>query len=343
MLFIRIALIGSIFCLAGCVPQPEDQVVVYSALDREFAAPILAGFHRSTDEKIQPMPKYDVESTKTIGLVNRLIAEADEPVCDVFWNNEIMHTVRLQKLGLLQPHSWKVGSAWPEDMRASDDTWCGFAARARVLIVNTDLLPNSEQWPQSVRELADPEWADQCAMAYPLFGTTATHAAILDNRLGPEPAAELFRKIAENALILSGNKQVALAVSSGQLAWGITDTDDAIIERDDGRPVEIIFPDQQPGEWGTLRIPNTVAILKNAPHPVAAAKLVDYLVQPETEGRLAMGASSQLPLSPRGAYQPRVLPDTPVRWMDVDFEVAAERWETLAPELEQIFSERPAE
>jgi len=129
-----------------------------------------------------------------------------------------------------------------------------------------------------------------------------------------------------------------LAVSSGQLAWGITDTDDAIIERDEGRPVEIIFPDQQPGEPGTLRIPNTVAILKGAPHPQAAAQLVDYLVRPETEGRLAMGNSAQLPIAPANAYRPRVLPETPVRWMEVDFEAAAERWETLAPQLEAIFA-----
>ncbi len=338
MLFIRIAMIALPLALAGCVPQPEKQVVVYSALDREFAAPILGGFYRSTDNQIRPMPKFDVESTKTVGLVNRLIAEADQPVCDVFWNNEIMHTLRLQKLGLLQPHAWQVGPQWPAGMQASDGTWCGFAARARVLIVNTEQLPDPAEWPRSVAALADPAWQDRCAMAYPLFGTTATHAAVLDARLGKEPAAAFFQQVADNALILSGNKQVALAVSSGQLAWGITDTDDAIIERDEGRPVEIVFPDQQPGEPGTLRIPNTVAILKGAPHPQAAARLVDYLVRPETEGRLAMGNSSQLPIAPTDVHRPRVLPETPVRWMEVDFEAAAERWTTLAPQLEAIFA-----
>ncbi len=108
--------------------------MVYSALDREFAFPILSSFERSTDGGTSVIAKYDVESTKTVGLVNLIIAEQRSPNCDLFWNNEIMHTVRLQKLGLLEPRNWNVESGYPSNMIASDGSWCGFAARARVLI-----------------------------------------------------------------------------------------------------------------------------------------------------------------------------------------------------------------
>ena len=254
------------FC-SGCVSRSESDVVVYSALDEDFAAPILAAFERSTENEVGVIGKYDIESTKTVGLANQLIAEADAPRCDLFWNNEIMHTVRLQKLGILEPHGWRVPSTWPQDMVASDGTWCGFAARARVLLINTDLLPSIDERPTRVNELADPKWEQNCAMARPLFGTTATHFAVLRDIIGKEKTLELLQSIHENAVVLSGNKQVAQAVSSGKVAWGLTDTDDAIIEKDLGYPVEIIYPDQQPEQPGTLRIPNTLAILKNAPHP----------------------------------------------------------------------------
>ncbi len=128
-----------------------------------------------------------------------------------------------------------------------------------------------------------------------------------------------------------------MAVSSGQVAWGLTDTDDAIIEQDQGRPVAIVFPDQQSDQPGTLRIPNTVAVLKNAPHPVAAGILADHLVRPETEDRLAMGNSSQLPISESSKFPPRVMPESPVRWMRVDFERAADGWEEWAEELRRCF------
>ncbi|WDQ16294.1 extracellular solute-binding protein [Rhodopirellula sp. P2] len=329
---------ASALLCSGCVSRSESDVVVYSALDEEFASPILAAFERSTDNEIGVVGKFDIESTKTVGLANQLIAEADAPRCDLFWNNEIMHTVRLQKLGILEPHDWQVPSTWPQDMIASDGTWCGFAARARVLLVNTEMLPDAGERPNRVNELADPKWAENCAMARPLFGTTATHFAVLREIMGPEATLELLQRIHDNAVVLSGNKQVAQAVSSGKVAWGLTDTDDAIIEKDLGYPVEIIYPDQQPDQPGTLRIPNTLAILRGAPHPIAAGKLADFLMTPEIEDRLAMGRSSQLPISKESNFPPAVLPAEPVRWMRVDFEAAAEDWDDWAKTLADLFA-----
>ena len=333
-------LIGFVLLLSGgCVPRAESDVVVYSALDEEFAAPILDAFERTTDGETEVVAKFDVESTKTVGLVNQIIAEAESPQCDLFWNNEIMHTVRLQKLGLLQPREWDVQPGWPADMIASDGSWCGFAARARILIINTDLITDAEAAPDSVAQLADPRWADNCAMARPLFGTTATHWAVLRENMGADAAIQLLQQIRDNAVILSGNKQVAQAVSAGRLAWGLTDTDDAMIEKELGRPVRIVFPDQAPDQPGTLRIPNTAAVLKGAPHSVAAGVLADYLVSPATEDRLAMGASSQMPISRQSKFTPAVLPEEPVRWMRVDFEAAASDWQSWASRLQAVLSE----
>ena len=328
--------LGLLVVTTGCVSKSESDVVVYAALDEEFSSPILAGFERQQDHEIGVLPKFDTESTKTVGLVTTIIAEKNAPSCDVFWNNEIMHTVRLQKLGLLEPRKWEVEQGWPKDMIASDGTWCGIATRARVLIVNTDRLPDPDMYPKSVDELVSEKWKGKCAIARPLFGTTATHFAVLRETRGREETLSFFSKIVENAAVLSGNKQVALAVSSGQLAWGLTDTDDAMIEKDLGRPVAIVFPDQEPGMPGTLRIPNTIAVIKGAPHPKAAGLLADYLVKPETEDRLAMGPSSQIPISRKSKFPPAVLPEEPVRWMRVDFEKAADDWESWSKTLQEM-------
>ena len=325
--------------IAGCVKRSESDVVVYASLDQEFSAPILDGFARGNENETRVIPKYDVESTKTVGLANLIIAEEKNPQCDLFWNNEIMHTIRLQKSGLLKPHSWQLEPGWPQDMVASDGTWAGFAARARVLVVNTELITDTAEYPKSVADLADPKWKDKCAMARPLFGTTATHFAVLREKNGHDNTIAQLTAIRDNAVILSGNKQVALAVSAGNVAWGLTDTDDAIIEKDLGRPVAIVFPDQSSDQPGTLRIPNTVAIIKNAPHPIAAGKLADYLVRGEIEDRLAMGDSSQIPLSRKSKFPPRVLPSDPVRWMRADFEAAANDWKGWAAEVKTLFDQ----
>ncbi|MEM6690509.1 MAG: extracellular solute-binding protein [Planctomycetota bacterium] len=333
--FVWCSILG-ISLLCGCIARSEKDVVVYSALDEEFASPILDAFQRSVEGKTRVLPKFDIESTKTVGLANLIIDQSNSPVCDVFWNNEILHTVRLQKAGLLEPRRWEIPPGHPPDLRAADGTWFGFAARARVLIVNTDLVKPGD-FPKSVEDLASPKWKDQCAIARPLFGTTATHFAVLRDIQGEGETLNLLKQIRSNARVLSGNKQVALSVSAGSIAWGLTDTDDAFIEKDSGYPVEIIFPDQSPTGLGTLRIPNTIAVIRGAPHPVAAGQLADFLIRPETEDRLAMGNSSQMPLSSAAKFPPPVLPKEKVRWMRADLEAAAEGWPEWAKKLEEMF------
>ena len=90
-------------CFA-CRSWPEGRaqsVVVYSSLDREFSESILKAYGRQSG--IRVLPKFDVESTKTVGLTNLIIAEAVRPRCDLFWNNEILNTLRLKERGLLVP------------------------------------------------------------------------------------------------------------------------------------------------------------------------------------------------------------------------------------------------
>src|SRR3954469_7286069 len=79
----------------GCWSRSENDVVVYTAQDLEFAEPIFHDFEHATGKKIAA--KYDTEATKTVGLAEAVVAERDRPRCDVFWNNEILNTLRLQR------------------------------------------------------------------------------------------------------------------------------------------------------------------------------------------------------------------------------------------------------
>jgi len=310
-------------------------VVVYSALDGEFSGPILQQFEQERGRVVRS--NFDVESTKTVGLVTRIIREQRRPRCDVFWNNEILHTLRLEKLGLLQVYDSPPAQSFPPNYRSADGHWYGLAARARVLIVNTDLVPESQR-PESLQNLVDPKWKGQVGIAKPLFGTTATHASVLFSLWGRERAEEYFGQLKRNARVMSGNKQVALSVARGELAFGLTDTDDAIIEIEGGQPVVMVYPDQGEGQMGTLFIPNTLCIIKGCPHPEAARELVDYLLGPKVERQLALGPSAQFPISSDVAQRSRAAPDQPVRWVEVDFRAAAEQWDQASVFLRDLFA-----
>ena len=335
----------------GCVPRLEKGAVLYSAADREYVTPILDAFERA-NPGTEISRQFDVEASKTLGLVTRIEREKDRPRCDVFWNNELIHTIRLQKQGLLAIRRWKVPDAWPKGFKAKDGTWVGFAARARVLLVNKDKLPDPASWPKSVLELADKKWHHRCGLAYPVYGSTATHMAVIASHvnklLGDRNADRVYfnqdRSLdwqswsdgwIQHSVVLAGNKQVALAVSSGELDWGLTDTDDAIIEREGGRPVEIVFPDQEKSGFGTVFIPNTISVLQKAPNPTVAALLADYLVSEKAESRLTMGNSAQFPVWPDAKIKSRLSGAQESRWAEVDFEKATEGWTEVIESLKQ--------
>ncbi len=316
-------------------PGVAKEVVVYTALDQGFSQPILKRFEEQTG--IRVLAKYDTESTKTVGLVNAIRGEKERPRCDVFWNNEIVNTIRLKQEGLLQEYRPEAAAGYPATFRDPDGMWTGFAARARVLLVNTDLV-KPDQMPDSVEDLADPAWKGRTGIAKPLFGTTATHVACIHASRGADGLREFFDRLKGNDIVIeSSNKSVALSVAAGKLAFGLTDTDDAIIEVDAGKPVTIVYPDSAPDQAGTLFIPNTLAIIKGAPHPEAARLLVEYLLTPEVETVLAEGPSAQIPVNPAVKARTKVKTPAEIKAMEVDFNAAATDFAAAAKLVEDYF------
>jgi iron(III) transport system substrate-binding protein len=330
----------SLALIVCCAWAPREvaaqRVVVYSALDEEFAQPVLRAYGERSGVRV--LPKFDVESTKTVGLTNLIIAEAPRPRCDLFWNNEILNALRLKQRGLLAPFHPSHASELPETFKAKDGTWYGFAARARILIVNTKLVAESDR-PRGIKDLLDPKWKGRIGIAKPLFGTTATHAACLFAAWGDDKARGFFSDLKANGLqVFSGNKQVAMAAGSGQIAFGLTDTDDAMGELDAGSPVAIIYPDREPNGLGTLFIPNTLAVIKGSPRPKEAEALADYLLSPEVEAALARGPSAQIPLLKSTNVEVRVETPKTVHAMEADFEAASKIWDKVAAFLVAEFA-----
>jgi iron(III) transport system substrate-binding protein len=306
----------------GAYGQAQKRVTVYTALDEMYSRPILNAFEEKTGIKVRAV--YDSEASKTTGLVSRIMAERNFPRADVFWNNEVAQTILLMNASVIAPYKSPAAEAIPERYKDGDGYWTGFAARGRVIIYNTDLV---KEPPTSILDIVDEKWKGRAAIALPLFGTTATHATALFAAWGPENAETYFVQLLNNDVaVLPGNAQVRDFVARGQYAIGLTDTDDANGAIEDGLPVKWIFPDQGDEGMGTLVIPNTVSLISKAPHPEEGKALIDFLLSPETERRLAEARSIQIPLN-AAVQRPDNVPDLmSIRTMDLTFFRISEYW-----------------
>lgn len=321
-----LALALAISCGGGGAPaETRKEVVLFCAHDPIFSEPIVQEFERQTGIKV--LLRTDAEAAKTVGLVTRLIARKEHPECDVFWNNELAQTLVLRAEGVLEPYKPAAAEGIPAQWKDPEGWWTGFAARARVILYNTELV-KPEDAPKSIWDLTQPRFKGKVAIARPLFGTTFTHAAALFEALGEAKAREFFRALKANDVkIAAGNAMARNLVADGEAAVCLTDTDDAHGAMLKGRPVAMVFPDQD--GMGSLVIPNSAMLIKGGPHPEHGKRLIEFLLRSETEAALAKSESAQMPLRPGVAGPGAPFDLSKVKAMEAQWPALAKHFEAV--------------
>jgi len=244
----------AVFLWTDCGKSGAPTVVVYTSQDEVFAEPIFHEFETQTG--IQVRPVYDSEAVKTVGLVNRLLTEREHPQCDVFWNNEEFRTRQLAA----------------HDVFRLTNGWTHLGYRTRRLVINSNLVSTANA-PRTFSDATNALWRGKVAVAYPLFGTTATHFLALRQFWGDEAWQKWCRALAANQpFLVDGNSVVVKQVSRGEAWFGLTDSDDIAGAQREGFPVAPL-----PVTEETLFVPNTVGVIRNAPHSAEAQRLFEFL------------------------------------------------------------------
>ncbi len=282
-------------------PEP---VVAYCAQDQVFAEPVFLDFEKQAGIKVRPV--FDSEAVKTVGLANRLLAERSHPQCDLFWGNEEMRTRQLAAEGVFR----------------AENGWAAFGYRSRRIVINTNLVSMNSA-PRSLLELTNMNWRGKVALAYPQFGTTATHFHALRQHWGDGPWLAWCKALAANKpLLVDGNSVVVKLVGAGQAALGLTDSDDIASGRREGFPITALPMNEE-----TLLIPNTAGITRGAPHADAAVRLMQYLQRPEILARLVR----------ESALEGVAVSDVRTSTLKVDWDALLRNLDSTTATLNQVF------
>ncbi len=281
-----------------------ESVVAYCAQDQVYAERIFEAFEKETGVKVRAV--YDSEAVKTVGLANRLLAERRHPQCDLFWANEEMRVRLLSAKGVFR----------------ENDPWTAFGYRSRRVVINTNRLSLAAA-PHSVLQLTNASWRGKVALAFPQFGTTATHFHALRQYWGEGVWESWCKALAKNQpFLVDGNSVVVKLVGQGEAWIGLTDSDDIADGQREALPILAL-----PMTDTTLLIPNTVAVIRNAPHSQAAQQLFEFLQRRDVLAQL-VNAKALEGLSPS---------EVPVSTLKVNWVTLLSDLETTTSKLNNIF------
>ena len=323
-------LVVLLVAVSGCSSKEEDKTVtVYVSEDQVFSEPILKAFEKETGIHVNAL--YDTEESKSTGVMNRLIAEKKNPRADVYWANEPIRAEVLRQKGLLTPYKSPNSQGIPDIFVQKEYYWTGFSARVRLFLVNDSL---KDIQPESILSYTDELFKAKAVIANPLFGTTTAHIAALFTLWGEEKAKQFLEDMKKNEVAIStSNGESADLVAKSEYLFALVDSDDAVSRIRQKKPVYIVYPDQKEDQPGAFVVPNAVMMIKGAPHPTAAKKLIDYLLSKETERKLALADCAQIPLH-EGVKTPKELkPMHEIKVMQVDYAEVAKKLVEIQPYL----------
>lgn len=308
--------------LSACGGSGTD-LVVYSGRNEALFKPILDDFAKDTGLNVS------VRFADTTELAGTLIEEGENPRADVFIGQDAGALARLDERGRLARFESPALDRVPQRFRSENGTWTGLSARARVLIVNTEELPEA-QWPDSVFDLVDKRWKGK--IAAPGITNASWIGFVSEMRLerGDEVTRRFLEGLERNDIaVLGSHTDVRNAVGTGEFEIGLVNHYYVELEKREGSPVEAVFTDQAPDDMGAVVNVASGGIVSGAPNPGNARRLLEYLLEDRTQEKLA-GLNYEYPVVP-GVPAPGLKPLDDIRATDVPLSaLGAEVDSTLA-------------
>jgi iron(III) transport system substrate-binding protein len=279
--------------VAGLLPvlpaDAADRLVIYSGRKEKAIKPVVDEFTKQTGIQV------DLKVGKTSGLANEIRMEKARPRGDLYISTESGIVEILTKDGLLDPYQSAATKAVPADFRSAAGTWTGISGRARIILYNKNLVPENDV-PRSIFELTNPKWKGKLAIAGTRERTTLAWATALVALKGEAFTRNYLKGLHANDLkILTDNTEVWQGVGRGEFAIGLTNSPNYYLARQNNLPVGVVYPDQDPGGFGTPVNANSVAVIKGAANPEAARKFIDFLLSREGQ-RILVTQDYEIPL-----------------------------------------------
>lgn len=312
-------LILSIF--AGCGKKTEE-LHVYSIIHDEETRALTDLFTEKTG-----IPVSYLRAT-TGELVNRVIAEKDNPQADILLGGATAYHIKADAAGALQAYASPLAKNIPAYAKSKSNTWTGFCVLTLGIGVNQlrfDSKYPGKKLPATWEDLLDPDYKGEIVMTNPVASSTA-YLFLQDQlqRLGWEKGWDYLLQLSElvGQFPDSGSAPPKL-IGTGEYTIGIAYLHALAKYKDSGFYINLVAPPQSVGDV------DCIAILKNTKQLSAAQKFVDFMLSTEAQ-ELMSSIDFTVPVNPDAKAADGCIPLSQIDLIDYDSELAAsQKDETL--------------
>jgi iron(III) transport system substrate-binding protein len=290
--------LGGIAALAagGCGSSSSDSLTLYSAQHEPITEAFVKGFEEENGAEVK------VRYGEDEGLASQIEQEGDASPADVVLSENTPPLESLSEKGLLSKVDSSTLDEVPSQYNSPNGDWVGVAARETVMVYNPKLLAAGEL-PESILDLAKPEWKGKLAIApsEPDFVPIVSAIEKLD---GEAAAKEWLEGFADNAKHYNDNEGIIAAVDSGQIAAGIINHYywfEAVAEEGkDKVPSKLhYFGHEDPGALVNV---SGAGVLSSSGNQELAQEFLAYLVSKEGQEAMTHSGDWEYPLN--GAVPP---------------------------------------
>jgi iron(III) transport system substrate-binding protein len=276
--------------------------------------------------------KVEVVAAGTGELLNRMAAEKENPLGDVFWGGGA------ESLQAFAEYFEPYKPTGIEDINPlyydSEYRWIGESPLPMVIMYNTNLV-SEDIAPTSWADMLKPEFKGKIAMADPAkSGSAYTIMLTMIQAFGKETGEGWFFIDdfigAVNGKILGSSSAVYKGVAEGEFSVGLTLEKTAIEYVNNGSPVKIVYPSE-----GTSAVPDAVGLIKGSLNAENAKKFIDFIISYDYQDIMAKQLSRRSIRS--DVASPEGLPQLEdIKFVDYDFNWAASNKEELLNQFKEI-------
>jgi iron(III) transport system substrate-binding protein len=162
---------------------------------------------------------------------------------------------------------------------------------------NTGLVSEADV-PQSVFDLTDAKWKGKIAIPSTTNSSFTAWVSSLRKLRGDDATKAYLEDLKDNDVeVLREHTDVRNAVGNGEFAIGLVNHYYYQLEKDEGSPVAVVYPDQGADGIGVLVNVAAASIVKGAPHEENARAFMRFLLGAEAQ-RIFAEINFEYPLVP---------------------------------------------